>query len=320
TISAINQNDTRVMLITEWGQGLVTDISGKIVVGPREFPAINSANLPWARDNAEVFYYTNGNGLYKGSIAGNRVRSTLLFRFSGDERAIIPDEEDLSQDGDHLWVLAGPQAFLYTISRNTLGPPVRVGEKDKACGWHKIQITPSNKMLVTWSCNGPGPGRGQEIYAGDGTLNWHMFDNSLHTDTGTDLKGNEIAVVARIPDTYRDACPSGGGIDTIGLNPPHFVSCLVDVNWAPTHISYRDSSHGWVAISFFDAAQCPHYSCFSGPRLAADWQSFWRHFYEEGVVAKIDGSAVHRLVHHRPRSAERCCAASRATIDNGWRY
>jgi len=320
TISAINQNDTRVMLITEWGQGLVTDISGRIVVGTREFPAINSANVPWARDNPDVFYYTNGNGLYKGSIAGNRVRSTLMYRFSSDDQATIPDEEDLSEDGDHLWVVAGPQTFLYTISTNTLGPAVRVGEKDKACGWHKIQITPSNKLLVTWSCNGPGAGHGQEIYSDDGTLQWHMFDNSLHTDTGTDLKGNEIAVVARIPDTYKDACPSGGGVDIIRLDPPHTVSCLVDVNWAATHISYRDSSHGWVVISFFDDAQCPHYSCFSGSRLAPDWQASWRHFYEEIVAAKVDGSAVYRLAHHRSRSAESYWAASRAAISKDGRY
>jgi hypothetical protein len=320
TISAINQNNTRLMLITEWGQGLVTDMAGKVLVGIREFPAINNANVPWARNSPDVFYYTSGNALYRGSITGSHVRSALLHMFSGDKPVMIPDEEDLSEDGDHLWIVAGPEAFLYTISDDALSPAVRVGEKDKACGWHKIQITPSNKMLVTWSCNGPDAGRGQEIYSGDGTLAWHMFDNSLHTDTGRDLKSNEIAVVARIPDTYKDACPSGGGVDTIRLDPPHTISCLVDVNWAATHISYRDSSKGWVAISFFDDAQCPHYSCFSGDRLAPDWKVSWRHFYEEVIVAKIDGSAVYRLAHHRSRSAESYWAESRAAISRDGRY
>jgi len=47
-----------------------------------------------------------------------------------------------------------------------------------------------------------------------------MFDNSLHTDVGRDFNGHEIAIVGRIPDTYKDACPSGGGADIIKLDRP----------------------------------------------------------------------------------------------------
>jgi hypothetical protein len=146
-----------------------------------------------------------------------------------------------------------------------------------------------------------------------------MFNNSLHTDVGRDLEGNEVAVVGRVPDTYRDACPSGGGADTIRIDSPHIISCLVDINWAPAHISYRDSSQGWVAISFFDQETCPHYSCFDA-HLASDWQSSWRHFYEELILVKIDGSAVFRLAHHRSRSAESYWAESRAAISRDGRY
>lgn len=320
TISAVNQADSRVMLLTEWGQGTIVDMSGNIVVEPRDFPAINAGNVPWAIRPSDGFYYARGNTLYRGLIAGHSVKSTALHVFAGYPMVIIPDEEDLSEDGDHLWLVGGREAFLYTISTGASGPRVNIGAKDADCGWHKIQITPSNKMLITWSCNGARMGRGQEIYNSDGIAYWHMFDNSLHTDVGRDLSRNEVAIVDRIPDTYKDACPSGGGADVIMLDPPHSVSCLVDLNWASSHISYRDSSQGWVAISFFDQDACPDYSCFAPQHLRSDWQSTWRHFYEEVVLVKIDGSAVVRLAHHRSRSSEYYWAQSRAAVSRDGRY
>jgi hypothetical protein len=320
TISAVNQDDTLVMLTTEWGQGAVVDIAGRMVVDTHDFPAINSSNVPWSRDSANSFYYTNKNILYKGTISSHTVKSTALHTFAGYSNVAIPDQEDLSEDGNHLWIVGGTQAFLYSVSSGVTGVAVNVGSKDENCGWHKIQITPSNKMLVTWACNGIGNSRGQEIYSTDGTLYWHMFNNSLHTDVGRDLNSNEVAVVGRIPDTYRDACPSGGGADIIRVDSPHTVSCLVDTNWASAHISYRDSSQGWVAISFFDPDACPHYSCFNPQHLDPDWQSAWRRFYEEIILVKIDGSAVLRLAHHRSRSAEYYWAESRAAISRDGRY
>jgi hypothetical protein len=320
TISAVNQDATRIMLITESGQGVIVDMGGNVVVGPRDFPAINAGNVPWARHPPEVFYYTNGNTLYRGLISGHAVKSVALHTFAGTPSAVIPDEEDLSEDGDHLWVVAGTQVFLYTISTNSAAPGLNVGAKDTGCGWHKIQITPSNKMLMTWACNGMTIGRGQEIYNSDGTLYWHMFDNSLHTDVGRDFSGNEIAVVGRIPDTYKDACPSGGGADTIRLDQPHSISCLIDLNWAAAHISYRDSARGWVAISLFDQGVCPGYSCFTPRHLESDGPSVWRHFYEEVILVKIDGSGVFRLAHHRSRSAEYYWAQSRAAISRDGGY
>jgi hypothetical protein len=91
------------------------------------------------------------------------------------------------------------------------------------------------------------------------------------------------------------------------------------VNWAATHISYRDSSQGWALISFFDDRKCPDSSCFGG-QMRPDWESLWRHFYEELVLVKIDGSAVYRLAHHRSRSAEYYWAQSRASLSRDGRY
>ena len=319
TINAMNNNDARVMLITESGEGVVVDTAGNIVVGPHDFPGINSPNVPWARNSPDVFYYTNGNTLYQGTISGNTVNSKPLHTFPTYSSLIIPDQEDLSEDGDHLWLVGDTQAFLYTFSIDTMGPTVSVATKDLGCGWHKIQVTPSNKMLVTWACDGAADGQGQEIYDAAGTLFWHMFNSSVHTDLGRDLSGHEIAIVGRIPDTYKDACPRGGGVDIIRVDSPHTVSCLVDVDFAATHISYRDSPQGWVLVSFFDQGTCPDYSCFP-QHLASNWQSLWRRFYEELILVKIDGSVVIRLAHHRSRSAEYYWAQSRAAISRDGRY
>src|SRR5260370_35423855 len=145
----MNQNDTRIMLITEWGQGVIVDTAGHIVVGLHDFPAINSANAPWARDSADVFYYANKNTLYKGRISGSTVNSTVLQTFAGYSNVMIPDQEDLSEDGDHLWIVSGTHAFLYSITTGATGVAVNVCTKETDCGVAKSRITPPNKMRVT---------------------------------------------------------------------------------------------------------------------------------------------------------------------------
>jgi hypothetical protein len=53
--------------------------------------------------------------------------------------------------------------------------------------------------------------------------------------------------------------------------------------------------------------------------LTRGWPSDWRHFYEEIILARIDGSVVRRLAHHRSRSAEYYWAESRAAISRDGR-
>lgn len=75
-----------------------------------------------------------------------------------------------------------------------------------------------------------------------------------------------------------------------------------------------------MAISLFDQGTCPDYSCFAPQHLEPDWSSAWRHFYEEVVLVKIDGSVVVRLAHHRSRSAEYYWAQSGAAISRDGHY
>jgi len=74
---------------------------------------------------------------------------------------------------------------------------------------------------------------------------------------------------------------------------------------------------GGVSLSI--RARVPAIPVFTA-KLESDWPSRWRHFYEEIILVKIDGSAVFRLAHHRSRSAEYYWAQSRAAISRDGGY
>jgi hypothetical protein len=348
TITPINADDTHVIILLENGSEEIVDASGGIVVPVANMPGTNTGNVPWDISVPTRFYYSSGTAIRRGDIAGLpacasthncTITSTTLHDFAGVySTVLIPDQEDVSEDGDHLWLVGDTKAFLYTISTNTVGPAMTVGTKDSATGWHKIQIMPSNRMLMTWSPNGRGPGAGQEVYNTDTTLNWHMFDNTLHTDCGRDLSNNEVCVVARIPDTGggitgAGACPTwtgtqDGGVDVINMSS-HGAQCLVDVNWADTEISFRDgnAAGGWVFITFFNSATCSTYSCFdttSPSRLDPAWATHWVHFAEEGILVRIDNNNSlansYRLFHTRSRSSEYYWSIPRGAISRDGKY
>jgi len=347
TITPINANDSYVMINLENGSKQIVDFSGGVIVPVGNMPPSTSQQLPWDMTVPTRFYYASGTKIARADIAGLpgcatnhncTVTSTTLHDFSGTYASIaIPDEEDISDDGDHVWLVGDTFAFLYTLSTNTVGPRMNVGTKDSSSGWHKIQIMPSNRMLMTWSSWGASPA-GQELYNTNATLNWHMFDQNVHTDCGTDLNSNEVCVVERIPDTGggisgAGACPTwtgtqDGGIDVINMTT-HAAQCLVDVNWADTEISYRDGRQGagWVFITFFKNATCPTYSCFdttSPTHLLSSWTTSWIHFAEEGILVRIDNnnSSLHsyRLMHTRSRSSENYWAVPRGAISRDGKY
>jgi len=352
TITPINANDSYVMVLMDSGNMEIVDTSGGVIVPIGSFPNnTNTADVPWDISIPTRFYYAAGATLFRGDITGLpgcasthncTVTSAVLHDFTGTYTNVqIPDQEDLSDDGDHLWLVGDNSAFLYTISTNTMGTAMNVGTKDIGNGWHKIQIMPSNRMLMTWGPNGHANGLGQEVYNTDTTLNWHMFDNSLHTDCGRDLSGNEVCVVGRIPDTGGGisgvgACPTwtgtqDGGVDVINMTT-HGAQCLVDVNWADTEISFRDgnANGGWVFITFFKdqgRTPCPTYSCFdttSPSHLDTSWATNWVHFAEEGILVRIDNNnrTAHkfRLFHTRSRSTEYYWAIPRGAISRDGRY
>src|SRR5258705_10956563 len=78
-------------------------------VGPAgNIPGSNTNNHPWDPSNPAVFYYTNINQFIKGTISGNTVTGTALRTFTGYSTCVIPDQEDVTDDGTRIWLAGTP--------------------------------------------------------------------------------------------------------------------------------------------------------------------------------------------------------------------
>jgi len=330
TITPFSADSSRVMLSLTNGSEVIVDLHGSVIVAAAQIPPTNSPDTPWDATNPAVFYFTNGNQFFKATISGSAVTKTLLHTFNGYASVIAPDQEDLSDDGCKYWLVGTPSGgglpvgILYSLCTDTVvSQNLAVGVKDSATGWHKIQIFPSGKMLMTWSSNGPGPGQGLEIYSTDGSLYWHVVDGSAHSDVGIDLQGREVLFQPAGTAKSLNACANPyTGISVIDINAKAPVNCLAN-GLPPYHISYRDSPKGWVLVSMFDQGTCPDYSCFDATNpshLISNWQSIWPLYGEELLLVRIDGTAVYRLAHHGSRSAEAYAAQPRAAISRDGKY
>ena len=324
TITPLNANGSKVMLFLDNGSAVIVDTQGNVVVPIANMPAMNTQNDPWDPTNPAVFYFTNSNQFLKGTISGSTVATTVLHTFTGYTSVLAPDQEDLSDDGCKYWLVGTPSAggspvgILYNLCTDTVvSQSLVVGVKDSATGWHKIQIFPSGKMLMTWNSNGTTNGTGGEIYNTDGTLYWHLYDQTAHNDVGTDLAGREVVIGTPNGKLSMNACANAWlSLTVVDINAKAPVNCLIN-NVPAWHVSYRDSPKGWVLLSVFDQGTCPDFSCFT---LPSNWQSIWPLYGEELLLVKIDGTAVYRLAHHRSRSAEAYWAQPRAAISRDGKY
>jgi len=299
------------MVFLDNGTNEIRDTHGSIIVPVASMPNSNTGVEPWDPANPNVFYYANGNQFLKGMISGATVVSTVLHTFSTYSRVVIPDEEDLTDDGTKIWLIGNPgnecagTGILYNLSTDAV-----ISQSLTLSSCHKVQIFPSGKMLCT-NCNG----NNITIYNTDGSLYWNPpYTQSAHTEVGTDLQGREVLISTANGTASLNACADAWSSLTvvdIGAKAP--VNCLIS-GIPAWHVSYRDSSAGWVALSFFDSGTCPDYSCFFPQNLISTWAGLWTHYAEEVILVKIDGSQIQRLAHHRSRSAEYYWAQSHAAL------
>ncbi len=311
TLTPFNANSTNIMVFLDNGFNEIRDTHGRIIIPAASMPNSNTGVEPWDPVNPAVFYYVNGNQFLKGTVSGSTVVTTVLHTFSSYNRVIIPDEEDLTDDGTKIWLIGNPSnecagtGILYDRASDTI-----VSQSLTLRSCHKIQIFPSGKMLCT-NCNG----NNITIYNTDGSIYWNPpYTASAHTEVGTDLRNREVLISSANGVASLNACADPWkSLTVIDINAKAPVNCLIN-GIPPWHVSYRDSSAGWVALSFFDQGACPDYSCFAPLNLAPNWLSSWTHYAEEVVLVKIDGSQVQRLAHHRSRTAEYYWAQSHAAI------
>jgi Abnormal spindle-like microcephaly-assoc'd, ASPM-SPD-2-Hydin/Transmembrane protein 131-like N-terminal len=335
TLTSFSADDSKIMLFLDDGSPAIIDTSGNVVVSVSNMPAANTNNYPWDPSNPAVFYYTNSNQFMKGTISGNTVSPTALHTFTGYSSCMIPDQEDVTDDGTKIWLICTPSggsasqnvAVLYNLSTDTvISNQLVVGAQEG--GWHKIQIFPSGKMFLTGGslCNGT-----QCIYNTDGTLYWQPpYNASAHSDVGTDLQGREVLISTANGVDSLNACGAEkwSSLTVVDTNAKAPVNCLIGAPPNPKipawEISYRDSANSatgkWVLLSMFDQGTCPDYSCFFPQDLIPTWQTLWAPYFEELVLVKIDGSQIYRLGYTWSRSAENYWAVPRASISRDGKY
>jgi hypothetical protein len=317
TLTPFNANSTDVMVFLDSGSNEIRDVHGNMVVSAASMPNANTGDEPWDPTDPSAFYYVNGNQFLKGTVSGGTVVSTVLHTFSNFGQVNIPDEEDLTDDGTKIWLIGNPGSecagtgILYDRATDSV-----ISQSLTLSSCHKIQIFPSGKMLCT-NCNG----NNVTIYNTDGSLYWNPpYPGSAHGDVGTDLQGREVLIHTANGEPSLNACADAwSSLTVVDINAKAPVNCLI--NGIPAwHVSYRDSSKGWAAVSFFDSGACPDYSCFFPQNLISTWQNLWPHYAEEVILVKIDGSQIQRIAHHRSRTAEYYWAQSHAVISRDGKY
>jgi hypothetical protein len=334
TFSPINATDTMVLICSNNGAWRVKDTGGKVVVPSSQMPGMNNGHPVWDASDGSVFYYAHGKTLYKGKIAGNSVKSTVMYTFKEYSGIVSPDAADLSQDGDHI-ALVGQNArntmdvFVWALSTQTKTSTYTTNCKitdaitatqQPAC-LHKLQLTADNLLSIQFVNEGPGPEAGVRLW--NGTELIHLQDATNHYDTGYDLNGRPIFIAANNSTTLaslKNPCSGGWGLDVRQQENISSAVCLLDKqpSW---HVSYRGSgSQPWAAISFFDDRK-PGPELFNNNRsFQAPSPSNWRLYEDEITLARIDGSAVYRLAHARSRSAEGYWEQPHAAISRDGKY
>jgi len=328
-LSPINADNSLIMMQLAWqcgGEGnYIKDSAGALVVSQFDFPRANTANIPWDQFDPNIFYYSEGITFYKGSVnrSAGTVTQTPLCSFPEYTQVDIPDQEDISYDNNHIWLVGNPsspagQAFLVTLNPShtgcTKGATVLVGAKESGTGWHKIQNTASNKLAVDSNVTNT-----TELYNPNGTLFRRMAD-TIHMDFGFDSDGvTEVAVGMFYQGTAQNGCPSNYGAGVQNLATGVVIRCLLpDIGHENAHhISFRDSAPrgpGWVLLSLERSTVC-HPVNRTGLDLACiNGNSDWFPYSGEEVIAKVDGTQVRRLAHHRSRSGFSYWAEPRGAI------
>ncbi|MGH9574749.1 MAG: choice-of-anchor D domain-containing protein, partial [Candidatus Acidiferrales bacterium] len=156
TVSPFNANDTYLMLEDGWNRHYVTDLVGNTIVPISNMQTENDGWMLWDTTEPGVFYYTSGNSLMKGTIAGSAVTTATVHQFSEYAAVNFMDETDVSQDGAHVVIVGGDNSgsspenvFDYDFVTNLKGPVFTtdcsgaVNSPNNNC-LHKLIQTPDN--------------------------------------------------------------------------------------------------------------------------------------------------------------------------------
>ena len=331
TLTPVSANDSKILIVNEHGAWFVTDLVGGIVVPVDKMPAINGGTLLWDATDGDVFYFTKGNSLMKGTIHGKTVKPSLVHLFREYDAVMLPDKTDLSIDGKSFAMWGGTangklNIYTYNMQTNTKKTPyvtncVQNAALTQGSCVHGITQTADNNVIIDFANDGTCLECGNRLWNGDTLV--HLQDATNHMDTGLDLNGKPIFIGMGNPSTLaamKNPCPGGWGLDVRQQNDFSSAYCLLDKQPA-WHVSYRGrASQPWAAISFFDDRK-PGPELFNkNPEFEPPSSSNWKMYEDEILLARVDGLAIQRLAHARSRSAESYWAQPHAAISRDGKY
>ncbi|HWH59836.1 MAG TPA: hypothetical protein VN682_19555, partial [Terriglobales bacterium] len=350
TVTPFNSNDTYLMLADGWNRHFVTDLQGNIVVPIANMPDCgnssscnntNSSNdtwFYWDATDPNVFYYTEGNSMMKGTISGSGVTTTTVHQFTEYAAINFMDKTDLSQDGAHVIIAGGDSSgssplniFDYDFATNMKGPiyatpcDASVASPNNSCVHGNTQ-TPDNNIMVDFAGDGAGATQGVRLWTGSSTLS-HIQDSTNHMDTGYDMNGSPVFIEVGNSSTVQgetNPCPSGWGLDVRQIYDTGSAVCLLDKqpSW---HVGYRgNANQPWVTLSFFDTSSSgPEWFDNSG-HYQAPTSGNWSLYQDEIIVARIDANNnsnyVYRLARAYSRSDEDFYSQPHAAMSRDGRY
>lgn len=333
TLSPINSNDTKILIGDEHGDRRIVDLRGNVIVPQKSMPDTNPGTILWDAADPAAFYFARGNALLRGSIAGRKVKESVVHTFREYKVVVLPDKTDLSIDGKSFAMWGGHTSqtgaldiFTYNMETNVKRTPYKtqcsqiVPYVQGPCV-HGITQTADDNVIIDFAKDGTCTECGNRLWTGSKLVD--VQDGTNHIDTGYDLSGLSIFIEVGRESTVpgeKNPCRSGWGLDVRDLGDLASAKCLLDdqPSW---HVSYRGSARQpWVALSFFDDRKTgpevfnnnPHYEAPSGRN--------WVLYEDELVLTRIDGSATFRLAQARSRSAESYWAQPRAAISRDGRY
>jgi hypothetical protein len=272
---------------------------GSIVVPTSNMPGTaNSGIMDWDWNNPNVFYYNTNTSLMKGTITGLpgcvathncTITTATLNIFTQYKTVVIPNEPDMSQDGNNIMLIGlnsnnTMDLGLYNLSTNlwtkyyTTVCTTSGGLSGQPGCVHKVQIDPTNSLIVVFNVNGSGTEQGEVLITSSGSVT-QIDPDTEHIDSGYDINGNVAYVKTRIDSNTggKDPTPAGqwspsltpsaaatvettsaGGGSTLiyptdPFNLGNTAVSFFNVNWASNHFSYRGGpTQPWVTVSFAD--------------------------------------------------------------------
>ncbi|HKV46732.1 MAG TPA: choice-of-anchor D domain-containing protein [Candidatus Acidoferrales bacterium] len=340
TVSPFNANDTYLMLGDGWGRHFVTDLKGNVIVSLANMPsAYNDSWYYWDATDANVFYYTNGNSMMRGTISGSSVTTSVVHEFTEYSAVNFMDETDISQDGQHVVLIGGDNSgaspesvFDYNFVSNLKGPVYTtqsctgdVNNTNNNC-LHKLVQTPDNNVAIDFASDGAGAEQGVRLWDGTSSLS-HLQNGTNHMDTGYDMNGSPVFIEVGNPSTVAgetNPCPSGWGLDVRQIYDTGSAVCLID-NQPSWHVGYRgNATQPWVGLSFFDQRTAgpevfDNSSAYSTPN-----STNWQLYEDEIMVVRVDANNnpnyIYRLARAYSRSAEDFNAQPHAALSRDGKY